>query len=83
MLLFDIGLFKSDAFLLVDNLQHKAEDEGCNTQTCQHEQWGGVVELRRIGNARVGGVEYLADEQGEQPETNVLNPEDDVGPTLN
>ena len=70
-----IRQFEADAFLLVDGLQHEAEDEGSHTQTGEHHQWGGIVELRRVGHTWVRGVEHLADEQGEQPEADVLDPE--------
>ena len=35
------------------------------------------MELSRIGDSWVGGVKHLANEQGEQPQTDVLNPEDE------
>ena len=76
-LLCNIRQFEADAFLLVDGFQHEAEDEGGYTQTGEHHQRGGIVELRGVCHAWVRGVEHLADEQGEQPEADVLDPEDE------
>ena len=64
------------SLLLVNNLEDKADDERGNTQACQHHQWGGVVEFGSIGNSLVGHGEDLADEQGEQPQADILYPED-------
>ena len=70
-----IRQFEADAFLLVDGLQHEAEDEGSHTEAGEHHQWGGIVKLRGVCHTRVRGVEHLADEQGEQPKADILDPE--------
>ena len=73
--LFDVGLFEAEVLLLV----HYAEvegDEACgDTKGGQHDEGPGVVELGGGGAFGVGAVEHFADEQGEEPEANVLNPE--------
>ena len=74
-LFLDVWLLKTKTFLLVDGFQHKAEEQGCYTQAGQHDQWSGVVELGGVGDTRIGGIEHLTNKQGEQPKTNVLNPE--------
>ena len=75
-LLLDVRLFKSEAFLLVYNLEEEADDEGGNAEAGKHDEGSGVVELCGVGHTLVGGSEHLADEQREEPEADVLNPED-------
>ena len=74
--LLDVGFFKTQALLAVYHLQHKTEQQGGNAEAGQHDQRSGVVELRGVSDAGIGGVEHLADEQGEQPQADVLNLED-------
>ena len=76
-LFFDVGKFEADAFRLVDDLQQEAEQQGGNTEARQHDERRGVVELGGIGDSGIGGVEHLADEQGEEPQADVLNPENE------
>ena len=76
-LLLDVWLLKSEAFLLVYNLEEEADDEGGNAEAGKHDEGSGVVELCGVGHTLVGGYEHLADEQREEPEADVLNPEDE------
>ena len=75
LLCFYVRFFQSDAFFLIYNLQHEAQYKSSHAEAGQHDERCGVVKLRGVGNAGVGGVEHLADKQGEQPQTDVLNPE--------
>ena len=75
-LLFDIRFLKAKSLLAVDNLQQEAEQQGSHAKASEHDQRPSVVELRGVCNARIGLVEHLTNEQGEQPEADVLNPED-------
>ena len=47
-----------------------------HTEACQHDERGSVVELRGVGHTLVGSVEHLTDEEREEPQTDILNPED-------
>ena len=42
-LLFDVGLFETQAFLLVDHLQQEAKQQGGHAKAGQHHQRGCVV----------------------------------------
>ena len=77
VLLLDVGEFQSDALLLIDGFQDEAEDEGCNTEAGEHDQRSGIVQFRSTGAFGIGGIEHLADKHGEEPQTDVLNPEDE------
>src|SRR5574344_585892 len=74
-LFLNVRQLKSEAFFLVYFLQHEAEDEGGYAQTGKHHQRSGVVELCGVCNAGIGLVEYFADKQWEEPQTDVLNQE--------
>ena len=72
----DVREFKANAFLAVNDLQHEAKNQSCYTQTGEHHQWSSIVELCWICHPRIGSVEHLTNEQWEEPQTNVLDPED-------
>ena len=74
---YDIGFFKTQALFLIDDLQDKSEDESCHAETGQHDQGSRIVKLCGVCDARVRLVENLSDKQREEPETYVLNPEDE------
>ena len=76
-LLLDVGFFQSETLLAVNDLEEQTEEQSCHTETCEHDEGGCVVELCGVGDSRIGGVEYFTDEQREQPESDVLNPEDE------
>ena len=76
-LLLDVRLFETETFLAVNDLQDETEHEGCQTEAGKHHQGRGVVVLSGVGDTGVGLVEHLADEQWEEPEADVLNPEDE------
>ena len=83
----DVRLFEAVALLLVDILEHEAEQQGGYAEACQHDERGGVVVrhggllrgdeagLKVAYELRVGLVEHLADEHGEEPQADVLYPE--------
>ena len=75
-LFLNVRLFKAIAFLLVNNLEEKTNQECGYAEACKHDERCCIVKFGRVGDARVGVVEYLADEQWEKPEADVLNPED-------
>ena len=76
-LIHNIRKFESDVLLPVHHLKDKSDDEGRHSECGKHEERVGVVVLQGVGNSGVAGVEYLADEEGEEPESDVLNPEDE------
>ena len=81
--------FQSVAFLLVHGFQHEAQDEGGHAQAGQHDEGCGVVvghggflggdeAVLQVGHQlRVSAVEHFADEQREEPQPDVLYPEDE------
>ena len=90
----DVGLFEAEAFGFVHLLEDDAKDECSYAEGGEHEQGIGVV----VGSGCLFGthgavfhsgyefgialVEHLADEHGEEPESDVLDPEDEcVGRT--
>ena len=84
----DIRFFKSISFFLVHYFQDKTQYQRGNAQTCQHDERHSVVvghgglfpcdgSALKIGNQlRICIVENFANEQREEPQANVLNPED-------
>ena len=76
VLLLYVRLFESETFFLVYDFKEQSDDKGCHAEACEHDEWSGVVELCGVGHSLVGGGEHLADEQGEEPQSDVLNPED-------
>ena len=76
-LFLNVRFFESDALLLIDHFEDEAEDEGSDAEAGEHDERGRVVALRGVFDARVRLVEHLADEQREEPQADVLNPEDE------
>jgi len=77
VLFLDVGQFESESFLLVHHLEDESDGECCYAEACEHDERPGVVVLRGVGDAGVGLVEHFADEQREEPQADVLNPEDE------
>lgn len=75
-LFLDVGQLKAEVLLLVHNLQDETDEECSHTEACQHNERCGVVELCGVCHTLVGGVEHLTDEEREEPQADILNPED-------
>ena len=80
--------------LAVNDLQVQTDKQSGDTQASQHHERPGVVVRngsllgldgavgQTLNDVGVGAVQYLADEDGEEPQTDVLNPENQgVGTT--
>ena len=77
-------MFEAEVLLLVDSLQIDGYEAGCNAEAGKHDQRNTVVKLGGRSAFGVGVVQNLAIEQREEPETDVLNPEDQsIGRTDN
>ena len=74
--LLDVRLLEAQSLLLVDDAEHETEQECCNAQASQHDERSCVVELSWVSNIGICLVQNLPDKQGEEPKTDVLNPED-------
>ena len=85
----DVRLFEAVTLLLVNHLEYEAEQQGGHAEAGEHYERGCVVVghgglLRgdeagfEVGDElRIGLVEHLADEQREEPQADVLYPEDE------
>ena len=73
----DVGLFEAEVLLLVDDLEVEADQHGGHAEAGQHHERPGVVELvgRRAGG--VGARQHVADQDREEPQADVLDPEDE------
>ncbi len=83
----DIGELETEALATVDDLKDETDDESGHAERGEHHEGSGVVVAdrgllgghcacgERLSDVGVGGVEHFADEQREEPEADVLNPE--------
>ncbi len=71
----DVGLLEAEVLLLVNHLEVQTEQQSGDTQAGKDYHGPGIVILRRVGDTRVGLVEHIANQHGEEPQTDVLNPE--------
>lgn len=92
--LFDVWFFQTQVFLFVDNFENKTNQQCSQAQACEHYERPRVVIGHRglllchgascqiLGNLRISSVKNLANQNWEQPQTDVLNPENQrVGTT--
>ena len=68
----DVGFFKAEMLLAVDDLKDKTESEGGNAERCEHHKRSGIVVAdcgllgckrtigKSLGYIRIGVVEHLA-----------------------
>lgn len=93
-LLLNVGFFQSVTLFLVNYFQHKAQYQCSHTKASQHHEGSRVVVrnsslirrnravLQSFNQFGVRLVKHLTNEQGEEPQTDVLNPENQcVGTT--
>ena len=95
-LVFDVRQFQSVSFFLVNGFQHESQYQGGHAQTGKHYQGSCVVvrdgrffrtdgSVLQLGyQLRVGFVQHFANQQREEPQADVLYPENKgVGTTDN
>ena len=85
----DVGELEADVFLLVDALEDETEEESNDAEASEHHQRPSIVitdggsfgSHRAVGHSLddigIGLIEDLTDEHGEEPEADILDPEDE------
>ena len=62
--------------LAIDDLKVEANQHGRDAETCEHDERPSVVQLVRRSAGGVGAGQHIADQDREEPQSNVLDPED-------